>query len=243
MSTVFPKKRLRASEIIDADEVNSNVRELLGEAESNLGEHNQKRNAFDIADLDTEAVFRVASVSNSSQIKAGDNTLSYIIDGYEDGSQFQIADAAYAWLTIEPMSGTLTSSTHSATEANDTFSAARLQFQTGNSVIWMLFSGQLAEWTAQAGLEVGLAFDGQVIPETILGLTDRTNDTASSGFGWGYPHAVACEGVIPCSSGHHTFEVKVRSAPDSDLGVSLATWVGVPAHAVGSFDFIVIEMK
>ena len=46
MATIFPKKRLRSDEVIDIEDMNANIREPLREAESSLGEHNWKQNAF-----------------------------------------------------------------------------------------------------------------------------------------------------------------------------------------------------
>lgn len=229
MATIFPKKRLRDKEVADAREVNKNVTEALREAESNLGEHNWAQGAFTSqASLETGAAIRCASVSHMVEVDA--NVLTTVNAGKADGTMFLLGAAQYSWATIEP-TGT------------ETFPAARIQIQTGDSILWIMFSCQLSEWAGETGAEFALAFDGNIIPETITGTTDRVNDTSNSGFGWAQHVPVSLDAVIPCVAGNHTLEAKVRSGVNEDWKVSLTAYVATPGFAVSNFDFIVTEMK
>lgn len=228
MATIFPKKRLRSSEVIDAEDVNKNVREILREAESNLGEHNWKEDAFTIDDLEVGAVIEVTTHSFAVSTEGTLNGATCAFHGpLGNNSAFTIGDSVFAWVTIGP------------TDPLHTFPAAQVQTSTGNSLVWVIFSAQTVEWPTVSGMEFAIAMDGQIIPETITGSTDRSNEPGPQGFGFGDYNAIACEALIPCGAGSHTFEAKLRTR----LSGTTHSWTGVPPICITNYELIVIEMK
>jgi len=227
MATIFPKKRLRADETIDINDMNRNIIEPLREIESNMGEHNWAENAItDIATLESDSVLVTEHTKQTAQL-IGSNRMNF--------------DLTLEWQRVLEGDG--------LTELNIT----RVM---GNSVIWVLFSCQanlltfgvsgIGKYYAP-GFEFAITVDGGIIPETITGSLDRSNDPEASGLSRVHcPVVLDC--VLPVAPGSRTIGVVARALPNlTEAAFDLAAWISGTGTqkwlSISNRELILIEMK
>lgn len=213
MAIVFPKKRLKDEEILDIDDINDAFRDVTQEAGNALGEHNWKQNAFGVADLDPTAAIVVSSVYVES-----DNGSPYG-SGSAPPATSHTVGGDYSWRAVDGLTQTVT---------------------TGNSLLWVMFSGQYSQPDSDLETEVTfcIAHNGNVLPETVTGTSDSTNDAIAHGV-LTERSPVVMDMLLPVAPGSHTFTVLVRTAKNFQW-----TWASYTVDdSVDNRELIVLEMK
>ena len=97
------------------------------------------------------------------------------------------------------------------------------------------------------GIQCAIAIDGSIIPETITGSLEKSNDHTGEGLAH-YANGMVVDTIMSLPAGSHTFTLKVRVAADPFYSsritlYSILTTGDSVAYWIGSRSLNVLEMK
>jgi hypothetical protein len=219
MSTIYPKRRIRNTQVIDAEDFNANLLPFAEAAEGRLGEQNIASDAFDATTGDRDLFSGNAGFHVRKSVQDVDHT------SINNGTNSTAAANARTANAFEiPKTGTWAEVT-----------GATLDFSTPGSEAIInaraLYWNTTASNTATAGVDyaaddpglmIAIRVDGNLIPESIMGSCELGNDTVNSG---NTPGAVTeDQNPFPVSTGtkeyltpgRHTIELVCRLAGPQD---------------------------
>jgi hypothetical protein len=219
MSTIYPERRIRNTQVIDVEDLNRNILPFVEAAEGRLGEHN-----FVAAAISPSVDDRAKLSAN-----AGFHVRKELVD--VDHSTINNGTAATAAANARAADAFEIPRTGTWTEVDD----LTMDFDTPGSQA--LISARVLYWnttdenTATAGvayaaddpgLMIAIRVDGNLISESIMGSAELGNDTVNSG---NSPGAVACgQDPLPIATGtsemltagRHTITLVCRLAGPQD---------------------------
>lgn len=226
MSQIFPKNKFKASEVISKDEVNENLRGVVGEIQGNLGEQNWAKDTFETANIDSNAVARVhykyveapraflSSSPNTYQFAAGTT-------GYGRTMNHVRISTNRTWTTLLSFNVTVRS-----------------------SLVWIMASFQQDYYSPSTrdrympGATYAIAVDGGRIHETVIGSLDRSNDRRGESYRY-WKNPFATDVLIPLSAGTHTISLEGRMVATTDYKNFSDS---DEAYVVGNRELIIVEM-
>jgi hypothetical protein len=254
MAHIFPKNKFSSDTPIDPDEVNANVRVVTNEVQGRLNEHNWQQNAFGTLDLpdkvttvgvdsafDRDMVFawRKASVivdhdlydlacTRSGCGQSPGTTSAPVITG-----AFEIP-SGYGWSVVDSMDVTI------ATQASMLWTTASFQ-------VFVFRYNPTAITTFNPGIQFAIAVDGSVLPGTVVGSLDRSNDPRGEGLAC-FAHGITMDAIVPVTAGLHKIQVYARMCSDIDYTVrTAATSTSADNESVvgwvGQRELIILEMR
>lgn len=202
MSYKFPRWSIEADDAIEFEDLNEDFTELVDEFGGRLNEHNFAQNAFARAQQDDGIAMRLYQTKVSDDIHGA---------GYPTASTYLIP-ARQNWTAIANLTVT---------------------FQTEGGVVWVLASMQLESplypLNSVVIMQVAVAVNGQIVPESIVG-SGEVNDSTVSGMITTVP--VVVEAFVPVAPGSVTVDIVVF-----DLSPEVA-----PAGRVASRELVVVEL-
>ena len=191
MSWKIPKHLLTAGDVLDLDKVNENARTFVEEIDGNLGEHNWADGAFAIANCADDFVLQVKSVYEEvdPDLEGGEGTGNFFPGPAVVGTVHEVAGAMDYGLV----------------------DAMTMTFQTANSLLWLIFSGQQQadQPYLDPQLVVAIEVDGVLIPESVYGGHETGNDPYGQQC-YNQAHAIAVDCIVPVIPGQHTVRVMAR---------------------------------
>lgn len=231
MSWKFPKHPLKYNRVPDADEMNENLLASGQELVGRLNEHNFKANTFAQSNVNTRAAFVWHTASSSGTDR---NHIPFTFGP----SNYNVNDDTKTNFLIF-------AETHSWQEVSDsvlTFSSPSCIAQIHASLqIWVdggpnrvgSGSGFRTSQPDPSQPQVAIKVDGVVIPETITGGTETTQDRYLGARPEAFCVPCLTSVVLPLSPGPHRISIVVRS-------------VGTPQERglrVASNELICLEMR
>jgi hypothetical protein len=220
VSTIYPKRRIRSTHVIDAEDFNANLLPFAEAAEGRLGEHNVAGDGFDATTGDRDLFSGNAGFHARKSVQDVDHTS---INNATNSTAAANARSANAFEI--PKTGTWAEVT-----------GATLEFSTPGSLA--LISARALYWnttdtnTATAGvsypsedpgLMIAIRVDGNLISESIMGSGELGNDTVNSGNSPGAvtadqdPFPVSTGTLEYLTPGRHSIELVCRLAgPQND---------------------------
>lgn len=226
MSQIFPKNKFKASEVVSKDELNENLREIVGESQGNLGEQNWAKDTFQTAKIDSNAIARV---------------------------HYKYVEAPRAFLsatpnTYHPAVGTTSygpNLNHARISANRTWTTV-LSFNVTvhSSLVWIMASFQQDYYSPSPrdrympGATYAIAIDGGRIHETVIGGLDRSNDRRGESYRY-WRNPFVTDILTPLSAGTHTISIQGRMAATTDYKNFSDD---DEAYVIGNRELIIVEM-
>ena len=224
MAIVIPKYAFASGQPMDKDQINENFETVVEEIQGALGEHNWKEDAFSsITTVDEESLLHVYKTDTA--IDHGMDATTYPTSS--PSASFRVSNN-HEWVVIGEVDGS---------------DPMEITITTGNSVLWAMFSFQQEPTRGGSvklpGCTYAITIDGAIIPETIIGTVDRSNDRkgesvamTNTGF------TIDC--VIPVAPGSHTIAAVARMVSDEDYNNFDST---TDFYEVFNRELIIIEMK
>jgi|TARA_R110000824_G_scaffold66842_2_gene173244 hypothetical protein len=233
MSTVFPKYKAMSGSPMDLEEVNDNFQTVITEIQGGLNEHNWRSGAFpNHTGIEAGAMLRIhhSSVRVVHSLVSGMATATIGASG-----SFRVSNNR-EWVTIKDVSSPVV------------YDPMEMTITTGNSLLWIIYNGQQQPFDVSSagknlpGCQYGIAVDGAVISETIIGCTDRNNDKTGEGVQMtSHPFSTDC--IVPISAGVHTVAIQARCCADEDFTVFSSSSTDGQAYEIFSREMIVIEIR
>ena len=225
MAIVIPKHAFSSGQPMDKDQINENFETVVEEMQGALGEHNWKEDAFSsIATVDEESLLHIYRTDvyvdhgmDATTAPASSPSLSFKVSNNHE------------WVVIKDPDGT--------------YDPMELTIITGNSILWVMFSFQQEPTRGGSiklpGCTYAIALDGAVIPETIIGTVDRSNDRKGESVAMtNTEFTIDC--AIPVTPGSHTIAAVARMVSDEDYTNFDST---ADFYEVFNRELIAIEMK
>lgn len=219
MSWRFPKFPIKAARLTDALDTDDNFLEFVEEVGGELNEHNWQNKAtaataIPRTGVDRDDIFLWHSIG-VDKTTAGLPSATQLINGTAVGSPGTgtiYVPNANAWTPLPTSTLTFTSPhtllwIHASLQAvNDPYAASQW-WRVLTSGFW----GGNRKADTFANLLVGIAVDGYVIPESVVGGVESDNDR---NYGVRLPSMpLATSLVYPVVAGEHTIEIQVRVGP------------------------------
>ncbi|MAH50548.1 hypothetical protein CMI37_32300 [Candidatus Pacearchaeota archaeon] len=252
MAHIFPKRRFSSDEAVDPEEINENFYPSLNEVQGKLNEHNFKAEAFGAetygAGLDNDCVLSMhytrQTVDHGFVHTVGEGGLVLGNTPTREPTDAFIIEQSQTWQDVDDMSITVTTdncvawiqaSFQLCTVRDSTFSASSL------------FGGSGEDVWPHPGIQCALAVDGSVIPETITGSLEKSNDHTGEGLAH-YANGVVVDTITSLAAGSHTLTLKARVANDPFYNTQISS-LSASANSesltmwIGSRTLIVLEMR
>lgn len=251
MSHVFPKRQFSTNEAVDPEEINGNFRPALNEVQGKLNEHNFGSEGFSTksygSGIQYDAVLSLHH--NSKKVDHGfEDTTSGMITGNtpsESPTNAFVIEQSQQWSDVDDMTITVT------TDSCVLWIQASFQICTIRATGFLTgsYAGYVddGEWP-HPGIQCGIAVDGSVVPETITGSIERSNDHTGEGLAH-FANGIVIDTVIALAAGSHTIALRARVATDpvfTDRVSFLSALYGNAnslAFWIGSRSLIVLEMR
>ena len=206
MSWKFPKHPIKNDRVPDADEMNENLLASGQELVGRLNEHNFKANTFAATDIFTRSAF-VYHVNSGirNEIPRG------LVDGPVGSSNFQVV----------PESGNWTELSDSVLSFSSLACVAQIH-AAAQIFVQNTFIGANTSSKAPA-IQIAIQIDGTVIPETITGTTEPSQDQRTGAFAGARTLPLVTTAVLPLSAGAHRIAIVVQSV---GYRKNIPSWVG-----------------
>jgi len=220
MSTVYPKRRIRNTHVVDPVSFNENILVFTEAAGGQLGEQNWKEDAFSSSTADRDLFSANIGFTVRKAIEEVD--YSSINTG---GTKTDAAQSAASLGGFEiPKTGSWSTVTGCTldfdTVGSVAFIFARALYWTSDDEVVV---GGVGNHPADPGIMLALRVDGNLIPETITGSGELANDLVNSTNSPGIcvssydAHPIVTRTLEPLPPGRHTIELVARLAgPQTD---------------------------
>ena len=254
MAHVFPKRRFKSGEALGTEEINANFRPYLNEVQGKLNEHNFDIQAFVDheygGEIDAGAVYEIHMTGQSVNHGFNDtDDAPYTVIGNgpkpQPSNRFTI-EQTQTWQEVDDMSITVTTDNCVAwIQASFQLTTIRDPDFAGSSA--SAFQTAVPNVWPHPGIQCAISIDGSIIPETITGSLEKSNDHTGEGLAH-YANGIVVDTIMSLPAGSHIFALKVRVAADPfyerrvslysvlTTGDSLGFWIG-------SRSLTVLEMK
>ena len=202
MSWKFPKHPIKNNRVPDADEMNENFLAPGQELVGRLNEHNFKANSFAATDIFTKAAF-VYHVNSGIRNEIPDN----LVGSSAGSSNYQVIPEAGNWVEL---SDSVLSFSSLACIAQ-IHAAAQIFVER----CFVPVNGSLAQ--------IAIQVDGTVIPETITGTTEVSQDRFGGALSGARTLPLVTTVTLPLRPGPHRIAIVLRN-----VGVrrQVNNWVG-----------------
>lgn len=201
MATKFPKHRPKNTQPIDLDAVNENFLKII-EEEGEYNEQNWERGAIKSRlKLDPGALFRQLNPNQSVDPGIGQGNpppVSVPADGFQ-------LPVNSDWTLIDDLI------------ISDKYFTGSFIKICGS---WQQESSDPVDPTVRYGIQYAVRLDGAILPETVPGGADRSNDKTGEGYNAaGMNSPIVIEAVVAIETGNHTIEIVARTIRNADYDV------------------------
>tara|TARA_Y100001973_G_C5131296_1_gene297907 strand:- start:87 stop:863 length:777 start_codon:yes stop_codon:yes gene_type:complete len=256
MSWKYPKRPIRGTHVVAIDAINENLLTVSEESSGYLNEHNFKGLGLD----KTGELLKASDPSELIATRQGQGTSGG--DKLPEDIAYRIHYNYVAGTNPNNKNGTnwvFLDGTDFFQTVNQTGMVLRGNFR--GSLVWICASFTLHSHQVPAplfydvigkqkgfGFNVGILVDGAIVPESIVGSTDitqenfmtGTNDPKGGGGINGARNAVVVDAVVYVPPGAHTFEIGIQDIRGSNYRVRDGSKVN--KVAVSTCEFFALEM-